>query len=169
MDPAPIVHELCKIAVDLSYSAQSSDLQVADNIGFMIGRFSGSAVMKRIAPSKLLGIFAVCALLCTLTAVVGSGATPVGAVVLLGFFDSIMFPTIFALSVKNLGAYTKLGSALLVMSIIGGAIVPAAMGYISDVSSIQKAFVVPLICYAYVFYFALRGSRPVVAATGLEA
>jgi FHS family L-fucose permease-like MFS transporter len=132
-------------------------------IGFMVGRFAGSAVMKRIAPPRLLGLFAVCAFLCTLTAIAGTGAGPVWAVVLLGFFDSIMFPTIFALSVKNLGAYTKLGSALLVMSIIGGAIVPAIMGYISDASSIQKAFVVPLICYAYVIYFAVRGYKPTVS------
>jgi FHS family L-fucose permease-like MFS transporter len=129
-------------------------------IGFMVGRFAGSAMMKRIAPPRLLGFFAACAFLCTLTAIAGSGAAPVWAVVLLGFFDSIMFPTIFALSVKNLGVYTKLGSALLVMSIIGGAIVPAAMGYISDASSIQKAFVVPLICYSYVLYFAVRGYKP---------
>jgi FHS family L-fucose permease-like MFS transporter len=132
-------------------------------IGFMIGRFAGSAIMKRIAPPKLLALFAACASVCTVTAVVGTGAAPVWAVVLLGFFDSIMFPTIFALSVKNLGAYTKLGSALLVMSIIGGAIVPAVMGYISDASSIQKAFLVPLICYAYVLYFATRGYRPAAA------
>jgi MFS transporter, FHS family, L-fucose permease len=134
-------------------------------IGFMAGRFAGSAMMKRIAPPRLLGLFAVCAFLCTLTAILGSGAAPVWAVVLLGFFDSIMFPTIFALSVKNLGVFTKLGSALLVMSIIGGAIVPVVMGYISDVSSIQKAFVVPLICYAYALYFALRGYKPVAATT----
>jgi FHS family L-fucose permease-like MFS transporter len=134
-------------------------------VGFMIGRFAGSAMMKRIAPPRLLGFFAVCAFLCTLTAILGSGAAPVWAVVLLGFFDSIMFPTIFALSVKNLGVYTKLGSALLVMSIIGGAIVPVVMGYISDISSIQKAFVVPLICYAYALYFALRGYKPVEATT----
>jgi len=131
-------------------------------IGFMVGRFAGSAMMKRIAPPRLLGVFAACAFLCTLVAIAGTGAAPVWAVVLLGFFDSIMFPTIFALSVKNLGVYTKLGSALLVMSIIGGAIVPAVMGYISDVSSIQKAFVVPLICYAYVLYFAVRGYKPAV-------
>jgi FHS family L-fucose permease-like MFS transporter len=131
-------------------------------IGFMVGRFAGSAMMKRIAPPKLLGFFAVCAFLCTATAIVGTGAAPVWAVVLLGFFDSIMFPTIFALSVKHLGVYTKLGSALLVMSIIGGAIVPAAMGYISDASSIEKAFAVPLICYAYVLYFAIRGYKPTV-------
>ncbi len=132
-------------------------------IGFMIGRFAGSAIMKRISPPRLLGLFATCAFLCTLTATAGSGAAPVWAVVLLGFFDSIMFPTIFALGVKNLGVYTKLGSALLVMSIIGGAIVPAVMGYISDASSIQKAFVVPLICYAYVLYFAVRGYKPAVS------
>ncbi len=134
-------------------------------MGFMVGRFAGSAMMKRVAPPRLLGIFAVCALLSTATAIVGIGAVSVWAVVLLGFFDSIMFPTIFALSVKNLGVHTKLGSALLVMSIIGGAIVPAVMGYTSDVSSIQKAFVVPLICYAYVLYFALRGHKPVAATT----
>ncbi len=68
-------------------------------IGFMVGRFAGSVMMKRIAPPRLLGIFAVCALLCTATAIVGTGAASVWAVVLLGFFDSIMFPTIFALSV----------------------------------------------------------------------
>jgi FHS family L-fucose permease-like MFS transporter len=134
-------------------------------IGFMIGRFAGSATMKRIAPPRLLGLFALSAFVCTFITIVGSGNVAVWALVLLGFFDSIMFPTIFALSVKNLGPYTKLGSALLVMSIIGGAIVPAIMGYISDVSSIQKAFVVPLICYAYVLYFAFRGYKPVVPST----
>src|SRR6202521_1443908 len=137
-------------------------------IGFMIGRFAGSAMMKRIAPPRLLGFFAACAFLCTWTAIAGSGAISVWAVVLLGFFDSIMFPTIFALSVKNLGVYTKIGSALLVMSIIGGALVPALMGSISDTSSIQKAFVVPLICYAYVIYFALRGYKPVaISSSGI--
>jgi MFS transporter, FHS family, L-fucose permease len=132
-------------------------------IGFMIGRFAGSAMMKRIAPPKLLAFFGVAAATCTIIAIFGTGASPVWAVVLLGFFDSIMFPTIFALSVKNLGVYTKLGSALLVMSIIGGAIVPAVMGYISDASSIQKAFLVPLICYAYVIYFGMKGYKPAVA------
>src|ERR1700686_10356 len=137
-------------------------------IGFMVGRFAGSAMMKRIAPPRLLGFFAICAFLCTWTAIAGSGAISVWAVVLLGFFDSIMFPTIFALSVKNLGVYTKIGSALLVMSIIGGALVPALMGSISDTSSIQKAFVVPLICYAYVIYFALRGYKPVaISSSGI--
>jgi FHS family L-fucose permease-like MFS transporter len=76
-----------------------------------------------------------------------------------------MFPTIFALSLKNLGPYTKLGSSLLVMSIIGGAFFPAIMGRISDLSSIQRAFLVPIICYAYVLYFGLRGYKPDFAVT----
>jgi len=128
--------------------------------GFMIGRFAGSAMMKRIAPPRLLGLFSTSAAVCVLVAVFVTGGAPVWAVVLLGFFDSIMFPTIFALSIKNLGPYTKLGSSLLVMSIIGGAIVPAIMGYISDRSSIQTAFSVPLVCYAVVIYFSFWGYKP---------
>lgn len=127
--------------------------------GFMVGRFAGSFLMKRITPPKLLGLFSTAAVLCTIVAIFMSGATPVWAVVLLGLFDSIMFPTIFALSIKNLGPYTKLGSSLLVMSIIGGAIVPAIMGYISDRTSIQTAFAVPLVCYAVVVYFSFVGYK----------
>jgi len=85
---------------------------------------------------------------------------PVCAVVLLGFFHSIMFPTIFALSIKNLGPLTKRGSSLLVMAIIGGALFPAMMGRISDASSIQRAFAVPLLCYLFILYFGLAGYRP---------
>jgi FHS family L-fucose permease-like MFS transporter len=90
----------------------------------------------------------------------GPGAASVWAIVVIGFFHSIMFPTIFALSLKHLGPYTKLGSSLLVMSIIGGAIFPALMGYISDRTNIRDAFVVPLLCHVYVLYFATRGYRP---------
>ena len=132
-------------------------------LGFMIGRFAGSAMMKHIPAPRLLGVFAGGAFVCTVIAILASGAAPVWAVVLIGFFDSIMFPTIFALSLKNLGAYTKLGSSLLVMSIIGGAVFPALMGLVSDASNIQRAFVVPLVCYAFVLYFALQGYKPAAA------
>jgi FHS family L-fucose permease-like MFS transporter len=107
-------------------------------------------------------------LVCLLLVLLASGQTAVWAIVLIGFFHSIMFPKIFALSLKNLGSYTKLGSSLLVMSIIGGAIVPAIMGRISDAWNIQRAFVVPLICHGYVFYFAMRGYRPSVVAPASE-
>ncbi len=129
-------------------------------VGFMIGRFAGSAIMKQIAPPRLLAAFAGGAFACLIVALATTGIVPIWAVVLIGFFHSIMFPTIFALSLKGLGPYTKLGSSLLVMSIIGGAICPAIMGYISDLSSIRAAFAVPLVCYAYVFYFATSGYRP---------
>jgi FHS family L-fucose permease-like MFS transporter len=129
-------------------------------LGFMIGRFAGAALMKRIPAPKLLSVFAAGALVCGIVAVVTTGVAPLWAIVLIGFFNSIMFPTIFALSLKHLGSYTKLGSSLLVMSIIGGAVFPAIMGRISDLSSIQRAFLVPLICYAYVMYFALWGYKP---------
>jgi MFS transporter, FHS family, L-fucose permease len=137
-------------------------------LGFMIGRFAGSAIMKKIAAARLLSVFGFSSLSCLLVVLLGWGRVPIWAVVLVGFFHSIMFPTIFALSVKDLGAYTKLGSSFLVMAIIGGAIFPAIMGYISDMSSIRYAFLVPLICHMYVLYFALRGYRPVVVSPRLQ-
>ena len=130
-------------------------------LGFMIGRFAGSAVMKHIPAPRLLSLFGVASLTCLTIVLMGTGVAPVWAIVLVGFFHSIMFPTIFALSIKHLGPHTKLGSSLLVMSIIGGAIFPATMGYISDMSNIRFAFLVPLICHVYVLYFAVRGYRPV--------
>jgi len=127
-------------------------------LGFMIGRFAGSWVMKYIPASRLLSIFAAGSLVCASVAVLATGSLPVYAVVAIGFFHSIMFPTIFALSIKGLGAYTKLGSSLLVMAIIGGAVLPAVMGYVSDVSNIQRALIVPLVCYLYILKFALSFS-----------
>jgi FHS family L-fucose permease-like MFS transporter len=131
-------------------------------IGFMLGRFSGSYIMKRMPAARLLSLFAFSTLMCLLVVLLGSGLASLWAVVLIGFFHSIMFPTIFALSIKHLGRYTKLGSSLLVASILGGAVCPAIMGFISDHSSIRVAFIAPLICQAYVLYFAVRGYRPVL-------
>jgi FHS family L-fucose permease-like MFS transporter len=144
-------------------------------IGFMSGRFAGSALMKHVRAPRLLSMFAAGCLLCVSIALVATGIVPVWALVLIGFFHSIMFPTIFALSIKNLGPLTKRGSSLLVMAIIGGAIFPAIMGRVSDATNIQTAFVVPLICYLYILYFALAGYKPApmfmreCAAAGMEA
>jgi FHS family L-fucose permease-like MFS transporter len=131
--------------------------------GFMVGRFIGSAMMTRIPAPRLLSLFAAASLVCATVALLASGLIPVWAVVLIGFFHSIMFPTIFALSIKNLGPLTKRGSSVLVMAIIGGAFFPAIMGRISDVSSIQKAFIVPLLCYVFILYFGLSGYKPTPA------
>jgi FHS family L-fucose permease-like MFS transporter len=119
--------------------------------------------MQKIAAPRLLSLFAAGSLISLMVVLLTTGTAPAWAIVLIGFFHSIMFPTIFALSLKNLGPYTKLGSSLLVMSIIGGAVCPAIMGRISDAWNIQRAFIVPLVCHAYIFYFAMWGYRPAAA------
>ena len=129
-------------------------------IGFMLGRFGGSALMKTVPAPRLLSIFGAGSLVSIIVALSASGPASVWAVVLIGFFHSIMFPTIFALSIKNLGSLTKRGSSLQVMAILGGAVLPAIMGRISDATSIRTAFVVPLVCYVYIFYFAVDGYKP---------
>ena len=129
-------------------------------IAFMLGRFGGSASMKSIPAPRLLSIFGAGSLVSVIVALSASGSASVWALVMIGFFHSIMFPTIFALSIKNLGPLTKRGSSLQVMAIIGGAILPAIMGRISDATNIRTAFVVPLVCYLYIFYFAVDGYRP---------
>jgi MFS transporter, FHS family, L-fucose permease len=129
-------------------------------LGFMTGRFAGSALMKKIQPAHMLAAFAIGSLASVALVIFAGGTVALAGIVLLGFFHSIMFPTIFALSIRHLGPYTKRGSSLIVMAILGGAIVPAAMGRISDLSNIRYAFFVPLACYGVVLYFAMRGYRP---------
>ncbi len=143
----------------------TSDVQAANYLklhllAFMIGRFGGSALMRRIAPAHMLAAFAVGSLVSVAMVLSTRGPAALVGIVLLGFFHSIMFPTIFALSIRHLGPVTHKGSSLLVMSIIGGAVCPAIMGRISDATNIQVAFIVPLICYCFVLYFGLRGYRP---------
>lgn len=128
-------------------------------LGFMIGRFSGSALMKKIKPAHMLAAFAVGCVLSVLPVIFTHSDAALVGIVLLGFFHSIMFPTIFALSIRHLGPYTKRGSSLVVMAILGGAVFPALMGRISDASNIQTAFFVPLVCYLFVLYFGVRGYR----------
>lgn len=133
-------------------------------LGFMIGRFAGSGLMKKIQPAKMLAAFAIGSVFSVLFVIFSSGTAALAGIVALGFFHSIMFPTIFALSIRHLGSYTKRGSSLVVMAIIGGAVFPAIMGLISDASNIQRAFFVPLVCYLFVLYFAAYGYRVKQAA-----
>ncbi|MGA8529858.1 MAG: L-fucose:H+ symporter permease [Acidobacteriaceae bacterium] len=143
----------------------TSDVQAANYLklhllAFMIGRFGGSALMRRIPPARMLALFAVGSLVSVTLVLTSRGTASLVGIVLLGFFHSIMFPTIFALSIRHLGPSTHKGSSLLVMSIIAGAIFPPIMGRISDATNIQMAFLVPLVCYCFVLYFGLRGYRP---------
>ncbi|MCE2758891.1 MAG: L-fucose:H+ symporter permease [Bacteroidota bacterium] len=129
---------------------------------FMIGRFAGSAMMKWIAPNKLLSLYAIMCILLSVMAIKTDGQYVVIALGGLGFFMSIMFPTIFSLGIAGLKSNTKPGSSLLVMSIIGGAIFPVIMGNIIDRfgDDIQIGYLVPMICYAFVLYFGIKGYKP---------
>jgi FHS family L-fucose permease-like MFS transporter len=127
-------------------------------IGFMVGRFSGTFLMKYIKPEKLLAVYAVMNMILLAVAVSTHGKIAVYTLMAVPFFMSIMFPTIFALGVKGLGEETKIASSLIIMSIVGGAIFPLFMGQISDATggNIQLAYIVPLVCFSVVLLFALR-------------
>ncbi len=132
-------------------------------IAFMLGRFVGTGLQQKIKPASLLAIFAIADFALIMLAVFTNGELAIWAAILIGFFHSIMFPTIFALALNKLGAYTKDGSTYLVMAICGGALIPLAMGYVSDLAGIKNAFFIPAICYLYILYYALIGSKVKVA------
>ncbi|SIQ91259.1 MFS transporter, FHS family, L-fucose permease [Chryseobacterium sp. RU37D] len=124
---------------------------------FMVGRFAGTFFMKHISPQKLLGIYSVISIVLTIWIVIGSGISTLYALVLLTFFMSIMFPTIFALGIDGAGSETKPASSLLIMSIVGGAIIPPIASKITDISgNIHLSYIVPVICFIIVFLFSLR-------------
>lgn len=126
---------------------------------FMSGRFIGTALLRRMHATTLLGVSAGFSAVLAGVAVMGSGIAAVGMLIALQLFMSIMFPTIFSLGIEGLGSRTKLGSSLLVMSIAGGAIVPPLMGAISDRHGIQLAYLVPLGCFLVVLLFARASKR----------
>ena len=128
-------------------------------VGFMAGRFIGTAAMSRVSPSLLMGAFAAINVGLTLVAVVVGGKVGLYALAATSFFMSIMFPTIFASSLKGLGPLTKTGSSFLVMSIIGGAILTTLMGAVSDASAINIAILVPCACFAVVGLFGFTAGR----------
>ena len=121
---------------------------------FTVGRFCGSALMSRSKPPLLLAAYAVMNVVLTALAM---GGGKMGFYALLGtfFFMSIMYPTIFALGIRGLGEHTKLGSSLIVMSIVGGAIAPPLMGHIADISTMRVGFAVPLVCFVFIALYGL--------------
>ncbi len=137
----------------------AADLLALAMLGFMIGRFLGTFLMRYIPAVKLLILYSVvnCGLL--LLAFVLDGRFSVYAIMGIPFFMSIMFPTIFSLSIQGLGEKTKKGSSLLIMGIVGGAVIPLLLGRISDISSIRVAYLMPLICFTYIFYFAFKNIK----------
>jgi len=129
-------------------------------VGFMAGRFTGTFFMRFIKPAKLLSLYAVINILLLAFALFNHNQYSVYAVMAVPFFMSIMFPTIFALGIKGLGEETKIASSFLVMSIIGGGVIAPIMGLISDkTGSIQSAYIVPLICFAVILFFGIKGHK----------
>lgn len=130
---------------------------------FMIGRFVGTFLMKYFEPRKLLLSYSIACIALLLVAISAGGMISVYCLIGVEFFMSIMFPTIFSLSIVGLGTHSKLGSSLLIMSIVGGAIIPLIMGKVSDASSIQIAYIVPAICFLFVTYFSITTGKKLIA------
>jgi len=128
--------------------------------GAMVGRFIGSALLQKVSTRGLLGICAVCAAGLVAISMLTAGHTAMYSIILVGFFNSIMFPSIFTLGVAELGPLTGDGSGIMIMAIVGGAIIPVAQGAIADRIGIHHAFFLPVVCYLYILFFALSGSRP---------
>jgi FHS family L-fucose permease-like MFS transporter len=129
-------------------------------IAFLVGRFFGTFLMKYFPPNRLLGIYAVVNIFLSIFAMYASGLMAIYTIILICFFMSIMFPTIFDLSIKNLGNYTEYGSSLLIMAIVGGALFPPIFGYIGDITgNIQLGYVVPAICFIFISYFGFRSYK----------
>lgn len=127
--------------------------------GAMVGRFIGAAAMQKIAAGKALAFNAVAASLLVAITVFSSGALAMWAILLVGLFNSIMFPTIFSLGVAGLGAHTSQGSGILCLAIVGGALLPLLQGLLADTYGVQNAFALAIVCYAYIAYYGLKGSK----------
>jgi MFS transporter, FHS family, L-fucose permease len=128
--------------------------------GAMVGRFIGSGLLQKMRTGRLLGICSVCAAALVTLSMLSTGHFAMWSIILVGFFNSIMFPSIFTLGVAELGPLTGDGSGVMIMAIVGGALIPVAQGAIADRIGIHHAFFLPVICYLYILFFALSGSKP---------
>ena len=128
--------------------------------GAMVGRFIGSAVLRKIKPGKVLGFNAIAASVLVVVTMLFSGRIAMWSILAVGLFNSIMFPTIFTLAVRGLGRYTSQGSGILCMAIVGGAIVPVLQGLLADSIGIHHAFILPVLCYIYIAFYGFKGSVP---------
>jgi len=129
--------------------------------GAMIGRFIGIFTLKAFAPAKVLAVHALLAVVLILVSMQTTGAIAIGSMVLVGLCNSIMFPTIFTLSIKGLKTgQEKKGSGLLATAILGGAIVPLLTGLLADRLGLHHAFILPVLCYAYITWLGWRNCRP---------
>jgi FHS family L-fucose permease-like MFS transporter len=157
---------LASIAVNYFKSQGMSSFKTASDLaslywfGALVGRLLGSWILTKVKSGKLLGIFGFAASALLITSMATSGNVAIWTLVLCGFFNSIMFPNIFTLGIAGLGPMTSKGSGLIMTAIVGGAIIPALLGWAADKYGIQHAFVIPLFCYLYIAWYGLWGSKP---------
>jgi FHS family L-fucose permease-like MFS transporter len=128
--------------------------------GAMVGRFVGSAVQRKINPGYVLAFNAVVAAILVSVSMATFGSIAMWSILLVGLFNSIMFPTIFTLAIDGLGKHTGQGSGILCMAIVGGAIIPLIQGLLADNIGIHHAFFLPILCYAYIAYYGIKGHKP---------
>ena len=155
-----IVNSIYQITDALSLKQIASYHASAAFVLFMIGRFTGTWLMKRIAPERMLMLFAIGVITFLSAAILTSGLVALVCFMIVYFFMSIMFPTIFALSTRGLPAQeAKLGSSLIIMSIVGAAFVPPLTGLIFQSQGAQIAMVLPLLCFLYILFYSINGYR----------
>jgi FHS family L-fucose permease-like MFS transporter len=128
--------------------------------GALVGRLLGAGIMTKVKAGKLLGIFGITAAILITVSMFTSGTVAIATLVLCGFFNSVMFPNIFTLGIAGLGPMTSKGSGLIMTAVVGGAVIPPLIGFLADKMGIQHSFVVPIICYLYIAYYGLVGSKP---------
>jgi len=128
--------------------------------GAMVGRFIGSYLLRIFSPGKVLAVAAATVISLLIVSANTTGPVSGWSLLAIGLFNSIMFPSIFTLGVAELGPLTGDGSGVMIMAIVGGAIIPLAQGWIADQIGIHHAFFLPVICYLYILFFALSGSKP---------
>jgi MFS transporter, FHS family, L-fucose permease len=129
-------------------------------LGALVGRLLGAGIMTKVKAGKLLGIFGSLAALSITISMFSSGHLAIGALVLCGFFNSVMFPNIFTLGIAGLGPMTSKGSGLIMTAVVGGAVIPYLLGALADKVGIQMSFVLPVICYLYIAFYGFVGHKP---------
>ena len=170
--------QVCVFSFFILYAAKAagvSQIVAADYLGwgcgtaFVVGRFAGTWLMKYIAPARLLLVYALASVVLCTVAMFAGGTASMAAVIGIAFFMSIMFPTIFSLGICNAGSDTEMGSSLIIMSIVGGAVLPLLFGVISDVThNLQYGYAAPLLCFLVIAWFAravLQDAQPAASAT----
>jgi FHS family L-fucose permease-like MFS transporter len=128
--------------------------------GALVGRLLGSWILTKVKSGLLLGIFGFAAAFFLVVSMFSSGPVAIWSIVICGFFNSIMFPNIFALGIAGLGPMTSKGSGLIMTAVVGGAVIPPLIGKAADLMGIQHAFVIPVLCYLFIAYYGLWGSKP---------